>query len=131
MAKKTVTLEVCDQCGKEATTFEIVIHLPNQPAKVYDLCNIDYDALLAIGGGSDYNPGKKNATTPEQDASQARTAARAVRRRQTWDAEEVEFLNNNPLMSHEDAAMKLGRTFFAVRTKRHLMLNESQAEKAE
>lgn len=129
MAKKTVVLEICDQCGKEATTFEIVIHLPNQPAKLFDLCSIDYDALLAIGGGTDYEPSsKRKGTTAAQDVAQAKTIAKATRRNQAWDAEEVEFLNKNPLMSHEEAAIQLSRTFYAVRTKRNLMLEEAQGE---
>lgn len=119
MAKKVVTLEICDQCGKEAGTHEIVIHLPGEQAKVYDLCNIDYDALLAITGGTEYfAPNTYSGVTEEQAMIQDKTKLTAVRGRQAWDREETQFLIDNPLMSHEDAALKLKRTYFAVRTHR-------------
>lgn len=133
MAKKTVIQEVCDQCGKEGKTFEIVIHLPEEPAKVYDLCHIDYEALLAITGGLEFNPkpGRKkkspfepSAMTTDQEILQASTSATATRQRQNWDKEELQFLIDNPLMATEEAAIKLSRTFYAVRTRRHSMRAE-------
>lgn len=125
MAKKVVTLEVCDQCGKEATTYEIVIGLPGQPAKVFDLCLIDYEALLAITGGSLYSfkkgkavPDDELTLTDQASVLQAATEGKAHKRNQVWEKDEDQFLVDNPLMSHQDVAEKLNRTFFAIRTRR-------------
>lgn len=130
MAKTTIVQETCDQCGKIDKTFPMVIHMPDKPAVMFDLCHIDYDALLAITGGEPYDPKKykvNDGSVPKpgaDDKLQAATEKKAVKRYQQWDEEETKFLLNNPLMSHQDAALALHRTFYAVRTRRIKMRAE-------
>lgn len=134
MAKQTIIQETCDLCLSVVdTTQEVIVQIiPGNPMK-YDICLGCIKGVLTFHAGTPVKFSKGKATArqipPSEEAAREMneaTKAKAPKQNQEWSQEDERFLTDNPLMSNADAADKLGRSFFAVRTRRSQLRNEGK-----